>query len=126
MLDSNLPLYTSFIQEEATTTLDYAMLLQSMTENQSTQSRKLEEVEASTVAPPTTKTNDSVKTNVKAKVLSNSDMTDMQIRNILIGLPIVLVIILYYTIMSLIDMPIIKSSLLYAKYGSSKTSVQNQ
>ena len=96
------------------------MLLQSMTENKSGLSRKLEEVNAPTVVVPTTKTK------TQGKVLSDSDMSDMQIRNILIGLPIVLAIILYYTIMSLIDMPIIKSSLLYAKYGSSKTSVQNQ
>jgi hypothetical protein len=63
---------------------------------------------------------------VFATRLSDKDMFDCQIRNILIFLPIVLVFVLYYAVMSIIEMPITKSSLLYAKYGSSKTSLNSQ
>lgn len=54
------------------------------------------------------------------------DMFDMMIRNILIFMPLSLSFVLYFTIMSMVDMPITKSSLLYAKYGSSKTAIQQQ
>jgi len=107
-----------------TTQVDYASVLESMTEKntdliqKSATSRKLEEVDAPVLPAQATP-----KVVAKATT-SDQDMFDMQIRNILIFLPIVLVFILYYSVMSIVDMSITKSSLLYAKYGSSKTSVQ--
>lgn len=54
------------------------------------------------------------------KPLSNEDMQASTIRQILIWLPTVLCITLYFVIMSLHEMPIQKNSILYAKYGTTK------
>jgi hypothetical protein len=55
----------------------------------------------------------------------NKGMTDDQMfastmRNIFIWLPIGLSFVLYFVIMSLVEMPIQKNSILYAKYGTTK------
>jgi len=71
--------------------------------------------------------NPSAPNGVSAKARTpEQDMFDMMIRNILIFMPLSLSFVLYFTIMSMVDMPITKSSLLYAKYGSSKTAIQQQ
>ncbi len=63
-----------------------------------------------------------------AFALTNSmnpeDLHYSMVKQILIWTPIVLTIALYFVVMSLVNMPIQKNSILYAKYGTSKTSSQ--
>ncbi len=93
-------------------------------ENQSTDflqrqaTRRLEEKEKENK-----KSNENVK---RRSSLSPKDNFDIMIRQIQIWLPICLTVVLYYAVMSIVEMPICKSSLLYAKYGSSKTVIQSQ
>jgi hypothetical protein len=47
------------------------------------------------------------------------------LRQIMIWLPITLVLVLWGAIMLLADMPIQKNSILYAKYGTTKTLQNN-
>ena len=53
-------------------------------------------------------------------VLKDDDMDASFIRQICIWLPISLGFVLFFTIYALIDMPIQKNSILYAKYGTTK------
>jgi len=52
--------------------------------------------------------------------MNDSDMTASFIRQINIWLPIMLGFILYFIIYEMINMPIQKNSILYAKYGTNK------
>jgi hypothetical protein len=54
------------------------------------------------------------------KGMSDDQMDASTLRNIFIWLPIGLSFVLYFVIMSLVDMPIQKNSILYAKYGTTK------
>lgn len=58
-------------------------------------------------------------------VMNDDDMNASFIRQICIWLPITLVLVLFFTIFALIDMPVQKNSILYAKYGTTK-QMQNQ
>jgi hypothetical protein len=57
---------------------------------------------------------------VYSTIMGDEDMNASALRQILIWLPIGLIFVLYFTVMSLVDMPIQKNSILYAKYGTSK------
>ena len=51
------------------------------------------------------------------------DLNKAFIRNIIIWISITLVFVLYFAVTSLVDMSIQKTSILYAKYGCSKSSI---
>jgi hypothetical protein len=59
---------------------------------------------------------------VKLSQMSPDDFNYASLRQIMIWLPIILATVLFVTVMALIDMPIQKNSILYAKYGTTKTS----
>ena len=63
---------------------------------------------------------------IKIIYLSDADREAVFFRQICIWLPIILGAILYFVIVALIEMPIQKNSILYANFGSSKTSQLNQ
>lgn len=54
--------------------------------------------------------------------LKEDDFQKALLFQISIWLPIILVLILFFTIITLVDMPIQKNSILYAKYGTTKPS----
>jgi hypothetical protein len=56
--------------------------------------------------------------------LSNEDMKKATLRQICIWLSIVLAAVLYFALQAMINMPIQKNSILYAKYGTAKPSGQ--
>ncbi len=56
--------------------------------------------------------------------MNEDDFKSSMLRNILIWFPISMVFILYFAILALIDMPVQKNSILYAKYGTTKP-IQN-
>ena len=58
--------------------------------------------------------------------MNDSQMEKATLRNIMIWLHISLAFILYFVVMSLYDMQNQKSSILYAKYGTSKQVQINQ
>jgi hypothetical protein len=55
------------------------------------------------------------------KGMNDKDMSESFARQIYIWLPIILGFILYFIIYEMINMPIQKNSILYAKYGTNKT-----
>ncbi len=52
--------------------------------------------------------------------MNDAQMMSSTLKQIMIWLPIGLSLVLYFVIMSLVDMPIQKNSILYAKYGTTK------
>lgn len=54
------------------------------------------------------------------KGMNSDDMNNSFIRQINIWLPIILGFILYFIIYEMINMPLQKNSILYAKYGTNK------
>ena len=62
----------------------------------------------------------STSTKMPYNVLSQEDMDAAFIRQICIWLPISLGLVLLFTVLGLIYMPIQKNSILYAKYGTTK------
>ncbi len=93
----------SFIQEEAQYKVSYAALLEQIN------GRILNE---------NTNSGSSIKR--PYNVMNDDDMDASFIRQICIWLPISLGIVLFFTVFALIDMPVQKNSILYAKYGTTK------
>lgn len=56
----------------------------------------------------------------KMSVEESNTMNDMLLKQIYIWLGIGLALVLYFSVMAMVDMPIQKSSILYAKYGTSR------
>lgn len=54
--------------------------------------------------------------------MDNNDFKKSMIRQICIWTPIILFVSLYFIVLAIIDMPIQKNSILYAKYGTTKPS----
>jgi len=52
--------------------------------------------------------------------MNDDDMNASMVRQINIWLPIILGFILYFIIYEMVNMPIQKNSILYAKYGTNK------
>jgi hypothetical protein len=101
--DRHLSDQFSFIQEESQYKVSYAALLEQMN------GRML--IERTNVAVSTTK---------PYNVMNEDDMNAAFIRQICIWLPISLAVVLFFTVFALIDMPVQKNSILYAKYGTTK------
>ena len=99
---SNISDEFSFIQEDSQYKVSYPDMIQQF------QKRIL------------TATDDSAPSKMPYNVLSQDDMNAAFIRQICIWLPISLGLVLLFTIFALIDMPIQKNSILYAKYGTTK------
>jgi hypothetical protein len=57
--------------------------------------------------------------------MNENDFKESTLKQIMIWLPITLVLVLWGTIMLLANMPIQKNSILYAKYGTTKTAQLN-
>lgn len=57
--------------------------------------------------------------------MNDKDMKQAMLRQIQIWLPISLAVILYFVVVALVEMPIQKNSILYAKYGTSKPNQIN-
>ena len=92
----------SFIQEDSQFKVSYSALLQEMNDRV---------LIASDV---------SNKSSRPYNVLNEDDMNAAFIRQICIWLPISLGFVLFFTIFALVDMPVQKNSILYAKYGTTK------
>jgi len=101
--DGQLSDQFSFIQEEAQYKVSYAALLEQIN------GRILNEntISSSSIKKP-------------YNVMNDDDMNAAFIRQICIWLPISLVAVLFFTVFALIDMPVQKNSILYAKYGTTK------
>lgn len=114
----------SFIQEEdAKINFSYSSLIQQMsTETQKAQreTRVLNEVkpESPIIVSPVPKS--ATKSGFASDRMNNNDFKKSMIRQICIWTPIILFIALYFIVISIIDMPIQKNSILYAKYGTTK------
>jgi hypothetical protein len=70
-------------------------------------------------------TNESKSTSDVPKMMNENDFKESTLKQIMIWLPITLVLVLWGAIMLLAGMPIQKNSILYAKYGTTKTAQLN-
>jgi hypothetical protein len=77
--------------------------------------RRLEQNESATVANP--------KAKVGVPLMGANEFEKTTLKQICIWLPIILGLILFATILALVEMPIQKNSILYAKYGTTKTQI---
>lgn len=98
-------------------TVDYAAVLETLTDSEIDFIQKSNRLLIET--NPASASDKIVSSNSK---ITNEDFTKIHFRQIMIWLPIGLALVLYFVIMAIIDMPITKSSMLYAKYLSSKTN----
>lgn len=105
MKDENMRDHFSFVQEDAELAASYQGLLEQLSSG-----RRLQEVAPNNPSPKPSVTSS----------MSDDDMKKSTIKQIMIWLPIVLSITLFFVIMSLHEMPIQKNSILYAKYGTTK------
>jgi hypothetical protein len=102
----------SFIQEDVKIGTSYVALLQELI-NEKPTGRLLDEQATNNVVR-------------SSRGLTNEQMQVAMFRQIFIWLPIILGLVLLFTIFALIDMPIQKNSILYAKYGTTKQLQQSQ
>jgi hypothetical protein len=77
-------------------------------------------------AASNTATSSSVKVGVAPMPLSDPDFYKATMTQIYIWSSIILAAVLFFTIMALVDMPIQKNSILYAKYGTTKPGMAIQ
>lgn len=118
-MSDNKKEHFSFIQENTHIDANYMVLLQRMT---------LETNDSATPTNNDIAVNDNPATPSKVTVgkLNAEDHRNATIRQIFVWLPITLGVILYFVVIALVDMPIQKNSILYAKYGTMKTGQGSQ
>ena len=131
MLNENPVEHFSFIQEEESDLGLSYMAIMTQIAQENTSGRKLQEddshdsLETDTNSPDTDvddepAKNKTINTGTFTRSMDQEQMYASTLRNIMIFLPITLAIILYFVIMSLVDMSVQKNSILYAKYGTTK------
>jgi hypothetical protein len=76
--------------------------------------------------PPTTEVienNPTVPTSARIARMSDDEFNKTTLKQILIWLPIILSLVLGAVVLALVEMPIQKNSILYAKYGTGRTQL---
>jgi hypothetical protein len=129
MLNENPVEHFSFIQEEESDLGLSYMAIMTQIAQENTSARKLQDDTNDSVESDTDSSdhdddepakNKTINTGTFTRSMDQEQMYASTLRNIMIFLPITLAIILYFVVMSLVDMSVQKNSILYAKYGTTK------